>query len=217
MLLGAALVFAGMFSSVCCQPHLAAVPVVCLLLWLGDGADLHTGHVVPPAVVFPHRNLAVGLAVGSPHRRVGHRLGPAHSQLRQPRRPGWCRARSGARSIPILAEVVGIAEAGSTFGAICFALVLPTTLCEAIALQLVTGDGPPQFLPSQIFVGLMFLAGATSLWFLRTWKISEIERKAEDEQRSVLVDMEAAGTAAIRGVRSSFWLTPRRMFMPRRV
>ncbi|KAJ4294906.1 hypothetical protein N0V88_005145 [Collariella sp. IMI 366227] len=115
---------------------------------------------------------------------------------------------------PILAEVVGIAESGSTFAAICFALVLPTTFGEAIALQLVKGEGIHQFLPSQIFVGFMFLAGAIFLWFLRSWKIFEIERKAEDEQRSVLADMEVA---AIRGVRSSFWLTPKRLFMPRRV
>lgn len=118
---------------------------------------------------------------------------------------------------PILAEVVGIGEAGSTFGAICFALVLPTTFGEAIALQLVKGEGSRQFLPSQIYVGLMFLAGATFLWGLRSWKICEIERKAEDEQRSVLSDIEAAGTAAMRGVRSSFWLSPKRLFMPRRV
>jgi MFS family permease len=118
---------------------------------------------------------------------------------------------------PILAEVVGISQAGSTFGAICFALVLPTSFGEAIALQLVKGEGIHQFLPSQIFVGFMFLTGALFLWCLRSWKIFEIERKAEDEQRSVLTDMEVAGTTAIRGVRSSFWLTPKRLFMPRRV
>jgi MFS family permease len=118
---------------------------------------------------------------------------------------------------PILAEVVGIAEAGSTFGAICFALVLPTTFGEAITLQLVKGEGIHQFLPSQIFVGFMFLAGAIFLWCLRSWKIFEIEQKAEVEQRSVLNDMETAGTAAMRGMRSSRWLTPKRLFMPRRV
>ncbi|KAK4125874.1 MFS general substrate transporter [Parathielavia appendiculata] len=118
---------------------------------------------------------------------------------------------------PILAEVVGIAEAGSTYGAICFALVLPTTFGEAIALQLAKGEGMHQFLPSQIFVGSMFLVGSVFLWCLRSWKIFEIERKAEDEQRSVLTDMETAGTAAMREVRSSRWLTPKRLFMPRRV
>jgi MFS family permease len=117
----------------------------------------------------------------------------------------------------ILAEVVGIAEAGSTFGAICFALVLPTTFGEAITLQLVKGDGSHRFLPSQVFVGVTFLAGAVFLWCLRSWKIFEIEKKAEDEQRSVLTDMEGAGTAAMRGVRSSSWLTPKRLFMPKRV
>lgn len=117
----------------------------------------------------------------------------------------------------ILAEVVGIAEAGSTFGAICFALVLPTTFGEAITLQLVKGDGLHRFLPSQIFVGVTFLAGAVFLWCLRSWKIFEIEKKAEDEQRSVLTDMEGPGTAAMRGVRSSSWLSAKRLFMPKRV
>ncbi|KAK0701731.1 major facilitator superfamily domain-containing protein [Lasiosphaeria miniovina] len=118
---------------------------------------------------------------------------------------------------PILAEVVGIAEAGSVFGVICFALVLPTTFAEAIALQLVQGSGVNQFLPAQIYVGVMFFAGSVSLWFLRSWKISEIENKAEDEQRSELAEGEVAGIAAVTGMTSSFWLTPRKMFMPRRV
>ncbi|KAK3934256.1 major facilitator superfamily domain-containing protein [Diplogelasinospora grovesii] len=133
---------------------------------------------------------------------------------------------------PILAEVVGIAEAGSTFGAICFALVLPTTFAEGIAMQLVKGEqGSQQFLDSQIFVGCMFVAGAVSLWLLRSWKIYEIESKAADEQQLQdqhptavfgLATMSTTASASARGGPSSAaariaWLTPRRLFMPRRV
>jgi len=117
---------------------------------------------------------------------------------------------------PVLAEVVGIAEAGSVFGSICFALVLPTTFGGAIALELVQGTGMNQFLPSQIFVGFMFIAGSLALIFLRSWKIYEVEMKAEAERLSVMPP-EAARNAALAGVRSSLWFAPKRMFMPRRV
>lgn len=116
---------------------------------------------------------------------------------------------------PILGEVVGIAETGSTFGAICFALVLPTTFGEAIALALVRGDGSHQFLPSQIYVGFMFLAGALFLWCLRCWKIFDLESK-EEVERPVLADVEAAAAEARSG-QNSFWLTPKRLFMLKRV
>ncbi|KAK3390287.1 major facilitator superfamily domain-containing protein [Podospora didyma] len=119
---------------------------------------------------------------------------------------------------PILADVVGITEAGRTFGVICFALVLPTTFATAIALQLVQGSaGINQFLPSQIFVGIMFIAGSVSLWLLRSWKITEIERKAEDERQSVLHEREAGRISAIRSRMGPAWLNPRKLFMVRRV
>jgi MFS family permease len=76
---------------------------------------------------------------------------------------------------PVTAEVVGMHRLPSTFGIICLALVLPTTFAEPIALQIVDTSG---YLSSKIFVGCMFLLGAACTFFLRSWKIADIEKKA---------------------------------------
>ncbi|KAH7044523.1 putative MFS transporter [Macrophomina phaseolina] len=113
---------------------------------------------------------------------------------------------------PVLVEVVGLREMAGVFGVICFALVLPTTFAEPIAMQLVgvagVGSG---YLAAQIFVGVMFMLGALSVWILRSWMIFQIEKKAANERA------ENQGVATVRRVNSKLWLTPRRMFMLRRV
>lgn len=101
---------------------------------------------------------------------------------------------------PVTAEVVGMQRMPSTLSMICFSLVLPTTFAEPIALQIVSSSG---YLPSQIFVGCMFLGGAASTLALRSWKISEIENKARAEQEQ--------------SPRKDFWLTPRRLFVTRKI
>ncbi|KAF4306298.1 putative transporter ESBP6 [Botryosphaeria dothidea] len=120
---------------------------------------------------------------------------------------------------PVLAEVVGIADLASVFGLICFALVLPTTFAEPIAMQLVNsaglGEGVRKYLVAQIFVSAMFILGAASLWMLRSWKIFEIERKAALERAEGMLNPEARSTVSRR--MENFWLTPRRLFLPRRV
>lgn len=120
---------------------------------------------------------------------------------------------------PVLAEVVGIADLASVFGLICFALVLPTTFAEPIAMQLVNsaglGDGVKKYLVAQVFVGAMFILGAGSLWMLRSWKIFEIEKKAALERAEGMLNPEARSTVSRR--MENIWLTPRRLFMPWRV
>lgn len=101
---------------------------------------------------------------------------------------------------PVTAEVVGMQKMPSTLSMICFSLVVPTTFAEPIALELVSSFG---YLSSQIFVGCMFLGGAASTLALRSWKIHEIEMKAQNE----------SDTPGHRG----FWLTPRRLFMTRKI
>lgn len=76
--------------------------------------------------------------------------------------------------VPVTAEVVGIRRLPSVFGMICLPLVIPTTFAEPIALQLVSAKG---YLSSQVFVGCMFLGGAASVWFLRSWKIADEEKR----------------------------------------
>jgi MFS family permease len=106
--------------------------------------------------------------------------------------------------IPVTAEIVGLHKVQSTFGMICFSLVLTTTFGEPVALQIVASKG---YLSAQIFIGCMFLAGALSLWILRSWKICELERKALIERSG---NLGGVGTFDI-------WFMPRRLFTRRKV
>jgi hypothetical protein len=56
----------------------------------------------------------------------------------------------------------------------------------------------------------MFLLGAASTWALRSWKICDIEDKERRERAIDLVD----GSMY---VKEKQWLTPRRLFMNKRV
>lgn len=120
---------------------------------------------------------------------------------------------------PVLAEVVGITEMAGVFAIVCFALVLPTTFAEPIAMQLVNGiglgEGTKKYLVAQVFVGAMFILGAGSLWMLRSWKIFEIEKKAAVERSEGVPTSDEKSTLSKR--MENFWLSPRRLLLPKRV
>ncbi|CAK4021049.1 related to MFS transporter (Mch2) [Lecanosticta acicola] len=111
--------------------------------------------------------------------------------------------------VPVTAEVVGIQRLPVAFGMICLPLCLPTTFAESIALQMVSSSG---YLSAQIFVGFMYLAGASSVLALRSWKMREIE---EDEKR----EREGRVPIPVGSSRTHdhFWLTLRGVAAPRKV
>ena len=110
---------------------------------------------------------------------------------------------------PVEAEVVGLKILPSALTIVWIVLVLPTTCkshpwvtrfhelilmtgAEPIALELRRRRGNI-YLHAQIFTGLMYIAAALSMWFLRAWKIAEIERVAAVEEKSPAeVDVVAA-------------------------
>lgn len=103
----------------------------------------------------------------------------------------------------VTTEVVGLKRLPSTFGIVCVALVLPTTFAESVALGIVSASG---YLTSQIFVAFAFLLGATCTWVLRSWKIDDIESKAQIEnghQRRPDQNLQ--------------WLGIRKLFLPYRI
>jgi MFS family permease len=102
--------------------------------------------------------------------------------------------------VPVTAEVVGLQRLPAAFGMICLPLVFPTVFAEPIALQLATSSG---YITSKIFVGCMFLLGASSTWALRSWKICDTEK-----QGMTGAEVQTTGRS---------WLTPRRLFMNKRV
>lgn len=110
---------------------------------------------------------------------------------------------------PVLAETVGLKRLPSSFGIICFALVVPTTFAEPIALELVSASG---YLSAQIFVGCSFLLAGASTWALRSWQINQVELKAYREQQSLDEDINGQITTDHR-----FWLSPRKLIWLGRV
>jgi hypothetical protein len=76
---------------------------------------------------------------------------------------------------PVGAEVVGIPDLPSALSIVWLVLVLPCTFAEPIGLELRTASGDI-YLRAQIFTGFMYIAAAICMWFLRAWKIGEIEK-----------------------------------------
>ncbi|KAM0269819.1 hypothetical protein ACHAQH_009656 [Verticillium albo-atrum] len=87
---------------------------------------------------------------------------------------------------PVLVEVVGMKKMAGTFGVVCLSMVLPTTFAEVVAIEMSVGSDGKDFTSAQIFVAFMFLAGALSVWMLRSWKIfdTEAERPVAPSPRS---------------------------------
>jgi len=88
---------------------------------------------------------------------------------------------------PVGAEVVGLQILPSALSIIWIVLVLPCTFSEPIGLKLRASSGNI-YLHAQIFTGFMYIGAALCMWFLRAWKISELERvfnekKAEEDIR----------------------------------
>jgi hypothetical protein len=76
---------------------------------------------------------------------------------------------------PVGAEVVGIPDLPSALSIVWLVLVLPCTFAEPIGLELRTTSGDI-YLRAQIFTGFMYIGAAICMWFLRAWKIGEIEK-----------------------------------------
>jgi MFS family permease len=82
---------------------------------------------------------------------------------------------------PVSAEVVGLQILPSALSITWIWLVLPCTFSEPIGLELrsTTGD---IYRHAQIFTGCMYIAGSLCMWFLRAWKIRELERLAQERE-----------------------------------
>ena len=65
----------------------------------------------------------------------------------------------------------------SALSIVWLVLVIPSTFAETIALQLKVETGNI-YLHAQIFTGFMYIGAAACLWFLRAWKVGELEAAA---------------------------------------
>ncbi|MCJ1223549.1 Tubulin beta chain (Beta tubulin) [Toensbergia leucococca] len=85
---------------------------------------------------------------------------------------------------PVGAEVVGLKELPSALSITWVVLVLPTTFSEPIGLKLRKTSGDV-YLYAQIFTGFMYIAAALCMWFLRAWKVGELEQIAAEHNKSL--------------------------------
>lgn len=108
---------------------------------------------------------------------------------------------------PVVAEVVGMQRLPRSFGMIVLPLVVPTVFAEPIALHLASSSG---YLTAKLFVGTMYICAALSMFALRSWKICDIENKERTSR-------EDPAYAQRGGRPDKLWLTPRRLFMNKRV
>ena len=111
--------------------------------------------------------------------------------------------------VPVTAEVVGLQRLPSAFAMIVLPLMIPTIFAEPIALQLVSTSG---YTSAKVFVGCSFLIGAVSMWALRSWKICDTENKEFRQSGG-----ETLNESNRRQKHYTVWLTPRRLFMNKRV
>lgn len=80
---------------------------------------------------------------------------------------------------PVGTEVVGLQLLPSALSIFWLSVVIPSTFAEPIALWLRTDNGT-NFLHAQIFTGFMYMGAAISLWLVRAWKISELQKTGAD-------------------------------------
>lgn len=86
---------------------------------------------------------------------------------------------------PVSAEVVGLQVLPSALSITWLVLVLPTTFSEPIGLELRTTSGDI-YLHAQIFTGFMYIGAAICMWFLRAWKINELEKQVVTKEKREL-------------------------------
>lgn len=104
----------------------------------------------------------------------------------------WCTVS------PVGAEVVGLKDLPSALSITWVMLVPPTTVAEAIALELRQTGKTNVYLHPQIFTAMVYIGAALCLWGVRAWKVGELERNAEEEKRNrKREDDERRGVSAV--------------------
>jgi MFS family permease len=76
---------------------------------------------------------------------------------------------------PVGAEIVGLKDLPAALSITWVVMVPPTTVAEAVALELRREGSTNVYIDAQIFVAMMYLAGALCLWLVRGWKVGQLE------------------------------------------
>ena len=77
----------------------------------------------------------------------------------------------------VYVEVVGLQDLPAALSMTWLILTPPATCSEAIALKL-RKPGRNGYIDAQVFTAMMFLGAGMCMWFVRAWKVGEVERSA---------------------------------------
>jgi hypothetical protein len=83
---------------------------------------------------------------------------------------------------PVGAEVVGLRLLPTALSIFWLSMVIPSTFAEPVALGL-RADNGTNFTLAQVFTGFMFMGAAISLWLVRAWKISKLQKTGANSDR----------------------------------
>lgn len=78
---------------------------------------------------------------------------------------------------PVGAEIVGLQDLPAALSITWVVMVPPTTVAEAIALELRREGSSNVYIDAQIFVAMMYLGAALCLWIVRGWKVGQLEEQ----------------------------------------
>jgi MFS family permease len=82
---------------------------------------------------------------------------------------------------PVTAEVIGLKDLPSALSLFWTSLILPSAFSEVMALELKRAPPANVYLHAQILTGMMFVGATFCLWFVRAWKINELDKAEEAE------------------------------------
>lgn len=80
---------------------------------------------------------------------------------------------------PVEAEVIGLQDLPTALSMTWVVLILPVTFSEAIALEI---ESNTAYTYAILYTGLVYIAGAVCLWFVRAWKIGQLEQLAASKE-----------------------------------
>ncbi|PYH85675.1 MFS general substrate transporter [Aspergillus uvarum CBS 121591] len=114
---------------------------------------------------------------------------------------------------PVIVEVIGLQDLPGALSILWLVLISPGAFGEAIAQALRRPAwGTAAYQPVQVFSGILYIAAALCLWFVRGWKVQQKLRE-ESEQASRHKDLTDVVVCAKEGegeevVRKSVWRDP---------
>ncbi|EIN08075.1 MFS general substrate transporter [Punctularia strigosozonata HHB-11173 SS5] len=105
---------------------------------------------------------------------------------------------------PVTAEVMGLVDLPASLSITWVVISVPTTFSEAIALQITQSNGG-NYLGAQLFTGFMYVGAAAIMWWVRVWKLEELEREEREAAEGTKIEKTGSSGMTIERGETSYW------------